>query len=121
MEWKFDESRSIWQQITEQLSARILSGEFENGQRIPSVRELALDAGVNPNTMQRALLALDESGLTYADRTKGRIVTAGEEILKKEQKNMALNIVKEMIERLKAINTDEKEIINLVKEVLKDE
>ena len=62
MEWKLDDSRPIWIQLQEQLTRMILSGRFRAGERLPSVRELASEAGVNPNTMQRALAGLDAEG-----------------------------------------------------------
>ena len=61
MDWRFTEDRPIWQQLTEQLTLRILKGEYPPGSKLPTVRELANQAGVNPNTMQRALAALEES------------------------------------------------------------
>ncbi len=59
MEWKLDDSRPIWMQLEEQLTRRILSGWYKAGEKLPTVRDLAAEAGVNPNTMQRALAALD--------------------------------------------------------------
>ena len=55
MEWKLDDSRPIWMQLEEQLTRRILSGWYKPGEKLPTVRDLAAEAGVNPNTMQRAL------------------------------------------------------------------
>ena len=55
MDWQFTEDRPIWQQLTDQLALRILKGEYPPGERLPGVRELAAQAGVNPNTMQRAM------------------------------------------------------------------
>ena len=63
MEWRFNDDRPIWQQLTEQLTLRILKGEYPPGSRLPAVRELAAQAGVNPNTMQRALAQLESDGL----------------------------------------------------------
>lgn len=121
MEWKFDESRSIWQQIKEQISRRILSGEFESGQKLPSVRELAAEAGVNPNTMQRALLSLDETGLTTADRTKGRIVTADEAELAKVRRQLAGGYAREYLGQIKQLNMDSNAAIKILKEESKNE
>ena len=64
MEWKIAEDRPIWIQLSEQLTAQIASGVYQPGQRLPSVREFAADAGVNPNTMQRALAQMSELGYT---------------------------------------------------------
>ena len=121
MEWKFDESRSIWQQIREQISRRILSGEFESGERLPSVRELAADAGVNPNTMQRALLSLDDTGLTTADRTKGRIVTASEEKLAKVRRELAGGYAREYLGQIRELNMDANSAVKILKEESENE
>ena len=75
MDWKFTGDRPIWQQLTEQLTLRILKGQYPPGERLPAVRELAAQAGVNPNTMQRALAQLEADGLAVGSRTAGRTVT----------------------------------------------
>ena len=75
MDWKFSDDRPIWLQLSEQLARRIVTGTYPPGSKLPSVRELAAEAGVNPNTMQRALAQLEQDGLAKADRTAGRTVT----------------------------------------------
>ena len=69
MDWQFTEDRPIWQQLTDQLALRILKGEYPPGERLPGVRELAAQAGVNPNTMQRAMAQLEADGLAVGSRT----------------------------------------------------
>ena len=71
MDWRFTDDRPIWLQLTEQLTRRIITGVYPPGSRLPPVRELAAQAGVNPNTMQRALAQLEQDGLAFADRTAG--------------------------------------------------
>ena len=78
---QIDESRPIWLQLVEEFRLRIVSGQWPTGTRIPSVRELASSAGVNPNTVQRALAELDRTGLTAAERTSGRFVTADADVV----------------------------------------
>ena len=75
MDWKLTGDRAIWLQLSEQLARRIVTGVYPPGSKLPSVRELAAEAGVNPNTMQRALAQLEQDGLARADRTAGRTVT----------------------------------------------
>ena len=72
MEWNFTGSRPIWQQLAEQLTLRILKGEYPPGSRLPAVRDIAGQAGVNPNTMQRAMAQLEQDGLAIGGRTAGR-------------------------------------------------
>lgn len=75
MPWSFNGERPIYAQLVERLQTRIVTGEYPPGARLPSVRELAEEAAVNPNTMQRALIALENRGLVYTRRTAGRFVT----------------------------------------------
>ena len=75
MEFELQSSRPIWLQLTEQLSRRIVTGVYPPGTRFPTVRELATEAGVNPNTMQRAIAQLESAGLVTTNRTAGRTVT----------------------------------------------
>ena len=81
MDFELQSSRPIWQQLTEQLSRRIVTGIYPPGSKFPTVRELAADAGVNPNTMQRALAQLESMGLVNTNRTAGRTVTEDVEVL----------------------------------------
>ena len=75
MSWYFDNQRPLYLQLVEQLKARIISGDYPPGGRLPSVRELAAQTGVNPNTLQRAFAQLEQEGLLYTERTTGRFVT----------------------------------------------
>jgi len=75
---QIDDSRPIWAQLVDEFRRRIVAGEWAAGARVPSVRELALDLGVNPNTVQKALGEIDRLGLTATERTAGRFVTADE-------------------------------------------
>ena len=69
MKWKFDENTPIYLQIVEQIKAQIATGQLKAGDKLPAVRELAVEAGVNPNTMQKALSQLEREGLLYSVRT----------------------------------------------------
>ena len=75
MSEQFDSSRPIYAQLVERLKARILAGTYQPGGHLDSVRDLAAAAGVNPNTMQRALAQLEAEGLVRTERTSGRFVT----------------------------------------------
>ena len=75
MEWRFSNEAPIYQQIMEQIKAMIATGVLTSGDKLPSVRELAVEAGVNPNTMQKALSELEREGLLCSKRTSGRFVT----------------------------------------------
>ena len=88
MPWNLDSDRPIFQQIIDKIQTDILSGRYAPGDKLPSVRELAMMAAVNPNTMQKALAELERIGLVYTQRTSGRFITedAGMIELLKERK-----------------------------------
>lgn len=94
MDWIIAADRPIWLQLYEQLTLRIITGIYPMGSRMPSVRDLAAEAGVNPNTMQRALSYLEEQGLAVTNRTAGRLVTEDRERLE----NIRLDLAKEQIQ-----------------------
>ena len=72
MNWQFSNDAPIYAQLIRQIRAGIVSGAFSPGERLPSVRDLAMEAGGNPNTMQRALTELERDGLVYSQPTSGR-------------------------------------------------
>lgn len=78
---QIDGSKAIWIQLVDEFTRRIVTGEWQSGEKVPSVRELALDLGVNPNTVQKALGEVDRTGLTSTERTAGRFVTTDEEAI----------------------------------------
>lgn len=90
MPWELKNDRPIWLQLAETLSRQIVSGQYPTGLRIPSVRDLAAEAGVNPNTMQRALAYMEESGLVTAQRNAGRYVTQDANLIDEMRKNLAM-------------------------------
>ena len=100
MDWVLENDRPIFQQLYEQLARRIVSGSYPPGSRLPSVRELAAEAGVNPNTMQRAITQLETLGLVTTNRTLGRTVTENAGALEEMRRRLAVecteNFFKEM-------------------------
>lgn len=87
--WELRKDRQIWQQLAQLLTLRIVSGEYPPGARVPSVRDLAAEAGVNPNTMQRALASLEDSALVSAMRNTGRYVTQDDELICQTREKLA--------------------------------
>jgi len=106
MPWNFTADTPIYLQIAEIIKLRILRGEYPPGTRIPSVRELAQEAAVNPNTMQRALALLKEEGLLVTRRTTGRTVTEHQNLIQWARRALA----KEYINQLSALNVSKEEI-----------
>ena len=117
MEYIFDNERPIYIQLVEKLRIKIVSGELKQGDRIPSVRELALTARVNPNTMQKALAELETEGLVYTERTNGKFVTDNEELIAKVKRELAEEKVKKYLQDMKSIGISKDESIIYLQEL----
>ncbi|MCQ2534634.1 MAG: GntR family transcriptional regulator [Clostridia bacterium] len=115
MSWDFDENRPIFQQITEHIAMEIVSGKYKPGDKLPSVRELAIEAGVNPNTMQRALAQLEADGLAEANRTTGRIVTSDKKVITKVRMKLAMNAASEYLDKAKQLGLNEGEVLEIIR------
>ena len=120
MSWEFDSNRPIYLQLMEQLKINIIIGVYPPGSKIPSVRDLAMETGVNPNTMQRALTELERENLLYSQRTNGRFVTEDEKMIKALQQDLAQQQVKEFISNMKTIGLKRQEIIDLLANLLQE-
>jgi len=103
VDYIFDNERPIYIQLVEKLRIEIVSGKLKQGERIPSVRELALTVRVNPNTMQKALAELEAEGLIYTERTNGKFVTDNKALIEKVKKELAEEKVKNFISDMENI------------------
>lgn len=103
MSEQFDSSRPIYAQLVERLKARILAGTYQSGGHLDSVRDLAAAAGVNPNTMQRALAQLEAEGLVRTERTSGRFVTEDTDLIEQLRASAARNIAADFLEKMRSI------------------
>ena len=117
MDYIFDNERPIYVQLVEQLRVKIISKELKTGERLPSVRELALTARVNPNTMQKALAQLEDEGLVYTERTNGKFVTNNEELIEKLKKELAEEKVKKYLADMKSIGINYEQSIKYLQEL----
>ena len=106
--------RPIWVQLIEQLTRRIVSGEYPPGARVPSVRDLAAEAGVNPNTMQRALSGLEERGLLVAQRSIGRFVTQDAALIVRMRQELAEQELAVFKRRMRLLGYQDQEILEFV-------
>lgn len=120
MEWNFKNGIPIYTQIIDELTMRIASAAYEPGEKLPSVRDLAMDAGVNPNTMQRALSEMERRGLVYSERTSGRFVTKEAEVLKELHEELAKKYIEEFYEKLRKIGMDKAEIARVLEKWLRE-
>lgn len=116
MQWKFDGNAPIYTQLVDQMKLGIVSGEWIPGQRIPAVRELAVDAGVNPNTMQRALQELERQGLMFSQRTSGRFVTEDREMIEDAKRTLANRHISVFIRQMQALGYTRQEIVAMLEE-----
>ena len=116
MNWQFSNDAPIYAQLVGQIRAGIVSGAFSPGERLPSVRDLAMEAGVNPNTMQRALQELESRGLLQAQRTAGRTVTADDTALQALRRRRAGTLAAEFLHQMQALSLTEAEIETLLRE-----
>jgi len=116
MSWSFDETRPLFQQIVERITVDVVSGKFKAGDKLPSVREYAVEAGVNPNTMQKALSALEESGLIVTQRNSGRYVTEDGKLIADYRKSAAQKAAKDYLEFAKSAGLTLEEAIEVLKE-----
>ncbi len=114
MEWKFRSDLPIYSQLVEQIKLGIVSAKLLPGERLMSVRDMATEAGVNPNTMQRALQELEREGLVYANRTAGRFVTEDIARIQEARKALAAVQVRSFLEAMEKLGCDHEEILALL-------
>lgn len=117
MEFNFDNERPIYIQLVELIRVEIVSGKFKKGERIPSVRELALMMKVNPNTMQKALNELENQKLIYTERTNGKFVTEDEELIENIKKELAKEKVNNYLDSMNSIGISFEESLKYLQEL----
>lgn len=121
MQWKLSDDRPIYVQLMETITAAIASGTLAAGSRLPSVREMAAQAGVNPNTMQRALSELERDGLLYSQRTAGRFVTDQSDHITQKRKELAMQQIRIFLLSMKEMGYTSEQTLNLIQQAVKEE
>ena len=121
MEWKFRSDQPIYSQLVEQIKLGIVSGNFRPGERLASVRDMAAEAGVNPNTMQRALQELERDGMVYSQRTAGRFVTEDMRVIESAKKQFAEEQIRGFLEAMRKLGYERAEILALLEEGVKED
>ncbi len=111
MAWNLDSDRPIYAQLLERIQLQIVSGIYQPGEKLPSVRELAAEASVNPNTMQKAFAELERSGLILTRRTSGRFVTEDTHMIAQIRTSLAREEVNTFIMKMKGLGFEAQEII----------
>lgn len=110
MDWNFENDRPIYIQLVEKLKLAIVAGEYSAGDRLPSVRDLAIEIKANPNTVQRALVDLEQTGLIYTQRTNGKFVTEDKELVQKIREELAEEAFYKFQENMRQLGFQEDEI-----------
>ena len=120
MGWNLDSGLPIYSQLIEQLQCRIVSGAYVPGSRMASVRDLANEASVNPNTMQRAMTELERLGLIYTERTNGRYITENKELIAMTKKQIALEKIGSFIDQMRELGYKKEETLELMEEASRE-
>jgi GntR family transcriptional regulator len=120
MQWDLKSDRPIYIQLVEHIEQQIISGKYPPGSRLPSVRDLAQEAAVNPNTMQRALAKLEENGLIITNRTVGRTVTEDTDMIKQARDKAAREKIMEFLESMKLLGFEKQEMLLLINKMLEE-
>ena len=110
MGWKFSDDIPIYLQIIEAVKTDIVSGKYKSGDKLPAVRDLAFDAGVNPNTVQRAYAELERQGLVQSERTSGRYVSIDDKKIEELRKDLSDTYIRDLFKKLKDLGMDDKTI-----------
>lgn len=115
MAWKFDNNLPIFKQIVDIITFKIIKGDYKSGEKLDSVRDLAVEAGVNPNTMQKALSEIELTGLVETKRGDGRYITQNTEIISDfKQKYIESNLAL-FLKKMKEVGITTEEIITIMK------
>ncbi|MDR3595170.1 GntR family transcriptional regulator [Clostridium sp.] len=120
MSWHFSDDRPIYVQLMEQIQLQIVSGAYKAGDKLPSVRDMASDAAVNPNTMQKALTELERTGLVFSQRTSGRFITEDINMIKNIRDGLALDQIEKFLYNMKKIGYTKQEAIELIEIMFKE-
>ena len=114
MGWNFQADRPIYAQLMEEIKRRIISGVYKPGEKMPSVRDLAAEASVNPNTMQRAFAQLEQEGLLYTQRTSGRFVTEDEERIMDMKNELAKELIRDFWKDMEQLGFGRQQTLTLL-------
>lgn len=121
MGWEFANDLPIYAQLVSRLKQRIVTGEYPPGQKLPSVRELAAQAAVNPNTVQRAFAELESSGLIYTLRTSGKYVTDDTRTIEEAKEQLARAHISAYRAAMRAIGYSDEDAVSLLARAIEKE
>ena len=119
MAWKFDNNIPIYIQISNIIKLQIVTKQLKSGDKLPTVRDLAETAGVNPNTVQRALSDLETEGFVYSVRTTGRFVTDNVDLIQRTRVELAQNELETFVSNMLNLGFEESELVAQLEGFLK--
>ena len=119
MAWKFSSDKPVYLQIADRIVKKVLSGEYSAGEQIPTVRQIALEAAVNPNTVQHAFSELENEGLIISKGTLGRFVTDDVEVVTACRRRMAEQLVREFTKNMEQLSITKEQAVTMIEEVMK--
>ncbi len=118
MAWKFSSDKPVYLQIADRIVKKVLSGEYSAGEQIPTVRQIALEAAVNPNTVQHAFSELENEGLIISKGTLGRFVTDDIGVVTACRRRMAEQLVREFAKNMEQLSITKEQAVTMIEEVL---
>ncbi|MCM1261680.1 MAG: GntR family transcriptional regulator [Butyrivibrio sp.] len=121
MAWEMDSDRPIYTQLYDKILVRIVCGVYKAGTRLPSVRDLAAEANVNPNTMQRAFTELERSGLVVTQRNAGRVVTGDMQMIGNARHGLAMKQINSFFANMRELGYTDKEAMELINNIVTTE
>lgn len=121
MPWNFEGTLPIYTQLITRLKRAIIAGEYPPGSKLPSVRELAQEAGINPNTAQRALAELERDGLIYTQRTSGKFVTEETAVIENAKTQLACGQIVDFLSAMQALGFSADQTLELLQSAIKEE
>ncbi len=121
MSWHFTSEAPIYIQIMDEIKLRIAQGRLKAGDKVPSVRELAILAGVNPNTMQKALSELERDGVLYSQRTSGRFVAETDNKVADVKKDIGIKYIKKYVDEMRLLGYGDEELVEVLKHYIEQE
>lgn len=120
MAWELNADKPIYAQLADILRRRIVTGFYPVGGRLPPVRELAAEAAVNPNTMQKALAELESDGLVFAQRTSGRFITEDQSMIERLRRSMAMEQLQNLLTGMKKLGYSPAETAQMLDQIAAD-
>jgi GntR family transcriptional regulator len=120
MNWTFETDRPIYLQLKEQILLLIVSGSYPAGSKLPPVRDMAAEASVNPNTLQKALSELEREGLVYTQRTSGRFVTEDDKMIQQAKTDLAYEQIELFLKKMAGIGYTREETLALIEKKVKE-